>query len=152
MKIRHKLGVAFAVVIAAMLGIAGVSLFMLTRLAHEWTEMSSVISKRGETVLKASAHLGRATLHFKNFIYRGGDYARLFDEEIGALDQQLATYRKVGEATPEENGLLDAAASYTKEFRASIKGVQEKRAANVDVKLLDYTSQSSEQIIGAILE
>src|SRR5262249_7821152 len=149
---RHKLGMGFTVVIVAMLAIAGVSLYMLTRLGQQWTEMSSVISKRGETVLKASAHLGRATLNFRNFIYRGGDYARLFEQEIDALDQELATYRNLGDATAEEKGLLDAADTYTKEFRDSMKSVQEKRAANVDSKMLDFSSQSSEQIIGSILE
>jgi len=152
MKIRSKLGIGFTVVVAAMLAIAAVSLYMLTRLAQEWEQMSSVISKRGETVLKASAHLGRATLNFRNFIYRGGDYARLFEQEMDALDQELATYRSVGEASPEEKGLLDAALSYTKEFRESMKAVQAKRAANADTKMLDYSSQSSEQIVGSILE
>jgi methyl-accepting chemotaxis protein len=152
MKIRHKLGVAFSVVIAAMLGIAAVSLFMLTRLSQEWTQMSSVVAKRGETVLKASAHLGRATLNFKNFIYRGGDYARLFEVELDALEQQLGTYRSLGDVSNDEKMMLDGAASYMKEFRESMEAVKQKRAANTDVRLLDYSSQSNEQILGTILE
>ena len=152
MRIRHKLGMAFTGVSAAMLAIAVVSLYMLTRLAHEWGQMSSVVTKRGETVLKASAHLGRATLNFKNFIYRGGDYARLFDQEIDALDQELGKYRSLGEISAEEKTLLDGATQYTAEFRGSMATLKEKRTANADVKFLDYTSQSNEQILGSVLE
>src|SRR6185295_799313 len=106
MKIGSKLGAGFAVVIAAMLGIAALSLVMLTRLTQEWTQMSSVLSKRSETVLKASTHLGNATLHFRNYIFRGGDYAERFKGEIDAMDKLMGSYRQVGDLSPDEIVML----------------------------------------------
>src|SRR5437868_2581349 len=98
MKIRGKLGAGFGVLIVAMLGIAIFSLVMLTRLSKEWTHMSEVIIKRNEMMIETSALLVNATLHFKNYIFRGNDLDR-FKGEMDSLDRVAATYQKVGDVT-----------------------------------------------------
>jgi len=152
MKISRKLGAGFAVVIAAMLGIAALSLVMLTRLTHEWTQMSAVLSKRSETVLKASTHLGNATLHFRNFIFRGGDYADRFKTEIDAMDKLMGSYRQLGDLSQDEIVMLDGVGTFTRQYRENMEELVKKRTPKADLMMLDMTSAGDEKLLGSILE
>jgi methyl-accepting chemotaxis protein len=152
MKIGTKLGVGFAVVIAAMLGIAGVSLVMLTKLSQEWGQMSEVTGKRAESMMQASTHLNKATLNFRNFIFRGGDFAKVFNTELDAMDKMMESYRTVGDVSPEEKTMLTEASAFTQQYRDTMKEVVKKRASTTDYMMLDFTSQGDEVVIGSILE
>jgi methyl-accepting chemotaxis protein len=152
MKIGTKLGVGFAVVIAAMLGIAGVSLFMLTRLSHEWTQMSEVTAKRAEAMMTASTHLNKATLNFRNFIFRGGDFAKVFSAELDSMDKMMETFKSLGDVSPEEKTMLGEASTFTQQYRETMNDVVKKRAATTDYMMLDFTSQGDEVVLGSILE
>jgi methyl-accepting chemotaxis protein len=152
MKISSKLGAGFAVVTAAMLGIVVLSLVMLTRLTHEWTQMSSVLSKRSETVLKASTHLGNATLHFRNFIFRGGDYADKFKSEIDAMDKLMGSYRQLGDMSQDELVMLDGIGTFTRQYSENMDGLIKRRTPNADLMMLDMTSAGDEKLLGSILE
>ena len=102
MKIGTKLGTGFAVVIVAMLAIAAVSLYLLSRLSDEWAQMSAVTAKRSQAMVKASNHLTNATLNFRYFIYRGGDYAERFGRELDEMDKRLIAYRVLGSISDDE--------------------------------------------------
>jgi methyl-accepting chemotaxis protein len=152
MKIGTKLGVGFAVVIAAMLGVAGVSLFMLTRLANEWAQMSEVTGKRAEAMMQASTHLNKATLNFRNFIFRGGDFAKVFDNEMGGVEKMMESYKSLGDVSDDEKMMLSQAGSFTQQYRDTMKDVVTKRAGTTDYLMLDFTSQGDEVVLGSILE
>ena len=152
MKIGTKLGVGFAVVIAAMLGIAAVSLVMLTRLSHEWTQMSEVAAKRSEAVMQASTRLGKATINFRNFIFRGGDFSKQFNAELDVLTKMMETYQGLGDVSPEEKTMLTEAANFTQQYRETMAEVVKKRAGTTDYLMLDFTSQGDEVVLGSILE
>ena len=152
MKIGTKLGVGFAVVIVAMLGIAGVSLVMLTKLSHEWGQMSEVTGKRAEAMMQASTHLNKATLNFRNFIFRGGDFSKVFNAELDAMDKMMETYKSLGDVSPDEKTMLTEAAAFTQQYRDTMKDVVTKRAKTTDYLLLDFTSTGDEVVLGSILE
>jgi methyl-accepting chemotaxis protein len=152
MRISSKLGIGFSIMVVAMLAISALSLVMLTRLAQEWTNMSSVVTKRSEAMLKASTHLGNATANFRNFIFRGGDYADRFTAEMDAIDKQLQTYRGLGAVSEDETAMLDGVKDYAHKYRETMQGVVKKRDAKTDLMALDFASSSDEKIISSALE
>ncbi len=152
MKISSKLGAGFTVVIAAMLGISALSLVMLTRLTHEWTQMSAVLSKRSETMVKASTHLSNATLHFKNFIFHGSDYADQFKAELDAMDKLMGSYRQLGELSQQELVMLDGIGTFTRQYRENMEEVVKRRTPKADLIMLDMTSAGDEKLLGSVLE
>ncbi|MBV8029928.1 MAG: HAMP domain-containing protein [Betaproteobacteria bacterium] len=153
MKIAGKLGSGFALVMAAMLAIAAVSLYLLTRLSQEWTQMSAVASKRSERMIKASTHLTNATLNFRYFIYRGGDYAERFAKELDAMDAELAAYRELGDVTSDERMMLEGAGTFSRQFRETMQDLVKKRSQKgADLATLDLTVQSDDKVLGSIME
>jgi methyl-accepting chemotaxis protein len=152
MKIGGKLATAFGVVTVAMLAIAVFSFAMLTRLAGEWTNLSEVVIKRNDILVKSSVRLGTAMLYFRNYIFRGGDYSDRFMAELDVMDKLANTYRESGDISEEEKALLDKLHSYTDSFREQMKEVIKQKAEKVSVTTLDFTTLGEEQILANVLQ
>ena len=99
MKIRHVLVGGFGATLIAVLGVVLLSLVMLTQLTSQWGEMSTVVSKRHQVMLKASLHLGYATLHFNTHLHEGGsnevirfqtEIKTLYGDAMSNLDKRVA--------------------------------------------------------------
>ena len=107
LRIGAKLGLAFSLLtlLSVMLGVVAI---LQTRGMHdEWTSFEQRTLVKRNAANKAADRLGDAVHHFKNFILRGGDYAKTFGGDLDAIEQAMKEIEATGDLNAEEKSLVE---------------------------------------------
>ncbi len=143
MKIRHVLVGGFCAALVAVLGVVLISFVVLNGVAHQWSEMSTVITKRQQVMLRASLHLGYAVLHFNNHLHEGGSSeVDRFQSEITTVTDLLDEYGASGGVDDVERRLLENAHEIVRQFQGDMRKVIELRAVGLELNSLRFAVQS----------
>jgi methyl-accepting chemotaxis protein len=107
LRIGAKLGIAFALL--TLLSIAlGIVAIMQTRSMHsEWLAFEQQTLVKRNAAARASESLSDGIHHFKNFILRGGDYAKQFAGDMEAIEKATKDIAATAGLKAEEKELLD---------------------------------------------
>ncbi len=152
MKIRHVLVGGFGATLVAVLGVVLLSLVMLTQLTSQWGEMSRVVSKRHQVMLKASLHLGYATLHFNNHLHEGGSNEVVrFQTEINTLSDLLNSYGSSGKLDEVEQRLIDNAQEFVRQYQDDMRKTVALRASGMELAGLRFAIQSENDKMLALI-
>lgn len=138
MKPRQTILFGFAVTMAIVLGVVLLSAWMQTQLARQWTEMSTVTTRRHQLMLECAQHLGFANLYLSNYkhgAYSDGDRFKL---EISNIQDALDEYRVTGSIGVELKRLLDRADGYLQAYLQDLSTLEDARARGVGVPELSF--------------
>ncbi len=128
MRPQRTLAGGFGATLLAVLGVVLLAFLTLNLLTGRWTQLSTVIAKRGVLLQRVSLHLGFAALHFQKYIYAGGSGADRFASENRILRNLLDAYRATGPLTAEEQRLIDNAGAYLDKYQRDMKTIKSIRA------------------------
>ena len=142
MKIKNALAWGFGATLVAVLGVVFLTLVMLSQLTAQWNEMSTVVANRHQVMLRASLHLGYATLHFNNHLHEGGsNEAVRFSAEIQKLSDLLDAYGANGTLDEGEQRLVDNAREFVKQYQGDMQKTISLRASGVEQAGLRFSIQ-----------
>ena len=143
MKIRNVLIGGFGAALVAVLSVVLMSFMMLSEFSNQWREMSTVIAKRQQLMLRASLHLGYAVLHFNNHLHEGGSSeVDRFQAEITTVNDLLDAYAASGEFDDVERRLIANAHEIVKQYQGDMRKVIELRASGMALNKLRFAIQS----------
>ncbi|MEI7611359.1 MAG: response regulator [Betaproteobacteria bacterium] len=142
MRIKYVLASGFGATLVAVLGVVLISLVMLTQLTTQWSEISTVVSKRHQVMLRASQHLGYATLYFNNHMHEGGSNEVVrFQTEIQTLSSLLNDYGASGKLDEAEQRLIDNAQEFVRQYQDDMRKSIELRASGLELNALRFAIQ-----------
>ncbi len=124
LRVGHKLIVGFGAVILLAIALGAVSLLQVRAIHGVWQDFESVTLKKRDAVTSGLQHLQGGIHYFKNFVLRGGDYAKKFGDAMAGIDGAVDAYRKVGSLSSEEETLLKEIAAGTNVYRQAIAEAQ----------------------------
>ena len=142
MNVKRALVGGFGATLVAVFGVVLLSLVMLTHLTAQWREMSTVIAKRHQVTLRASLHLGYATLYFNNHLHEGGSDSGRFRNEMRSLSELLNAYGDTGPLDDVEQRLLVNAREFIEQYQDDMRKIVALRAARTDVATLKFAVQA----------
>ncbi len=151
LRIGAKLGVAFTVL--TLLSIAlGVVAIVQTRSMHgEWVSYEQQTLVKRNAAARADDSLGDGVHHFKNFILRGGDYAKKFAEDMDAIEKAARDIAGVG-ANTQEKELIDQLLAAVAAYRQDMNTLVAMREKTPDPVALDKAVKGADKKIQAALE
>ena len=153
MKLRHVLVDGFGAAVVAVVGVVILSFVMLSQLTSQWREVSAVISKRHQIMLKSSQHLGYAVLYFNTYLFEGGRNSDLFGTEIRELSDLLGSYSETGPLDELERALIGNARDYIAQYKSDMSRVVELRSAKVRGTALKLVVQGeNDKMLGVIIQ
>jgi len=142
-KIKTALAAGFGTTLVAVIGVVLLSFVMLTQLTTQWNEMSTVVAKRHQVMLRTSLHLGYATLHFNNHLHEGGSNEVVrFATEIQSVSELLTAYALIGTLEEAEQRLLENAQEFITQYQDDMHKAVSLRAAGVELAGLRFSVQS----------
>jgi two-component system sensor histidine kinase/response regulator len=143
MKIKHALAGGFGATLLAVWGVVLLSLVVLTQLTAQWNEMSTIITKRHQVMLKSSLHLGYAIMHFNNHMHEGGSNEVVrFNTEMQALADLLNSYGSSGTLEAVEQRQLENAQEYASLYQEDMRKAIALRATGLGLAGLRLAVQN----------
>ncbi|MBV5319329.1 MAG: response regulator [Desulfobulbaceae bacterium] len=143
MKIKYALVGGFGATLVAVFGVVLLSLIMLTQLTTQWREISTVVAKRQQLMLRTSLYLGYAILHFNNHLHEGGNNEiERFNIEMQAVSESLNAYDTSGTLDEVEQRLLINAQEFVAYFQDDMRKIIALRASGMEWADLRFSVQS----------
>ncbi|MRV76846.1 HAMP domain-containing protein [Duganella sp. FT92W] len=99
---------------------------------EQWQSVKQDAIAKGAATSKGTVALGSAVHYFKNFVIRGGDYDKKFNDQMSIIDNVDDEYKATGRMTAEEEKILNKIHDNTLIYRNAIAKIAEMRARKVD--------------------
>jgi methyl-accepting chemotaxis protein len=148
LKVGAKLGLAFFVVIALAMALAGVSLNRISAMNDQWQDFERVTLAKRTSLTAAFDRLAEGVQAFKNYVIRGGDHDKKFGDSMAAVEKAVEGYRAAGSLTKTEEDHLRAVLDGVKGYRAGMAKLVEMRAKpDVTVTELDKAVAGADKVI-----
>jgi methyl-accepting chemotaxis protein len=152
LKVGTKLALSFFAVLSLAALLAAVALSRMSAMNDEWHLVETVDMAKQSVLAKAHAGLADGVQSFKNYVIRGGDYNKRFDKYMAEIEQAVADYRKIGEASADEQKQLEAVVAGVKIYRTGMAKLTEMRAADAPVGELDKAVAGADKAIAAAIK
>src|ERR1035437_4479632 len=110
LKVGTRLALGFGTVIALAMLLAAFALNRVSAMSAQWQEFEGVTLAKRVAVTNSSQGLTDGIHHFKNYIIRGGDYNKKFNDDMITIEKAVAEYRALGTTSPQEEQNLKAIA------------------------------------------
>ncbi len=147
-----RLTAAFACNNVLTLLLASLVVYGVFAMSAKWREFENVTLTKGVAVANGKQGLADGVHDFKNYIIRGGDYSKSFNDNMARIEQALAEYRALGPVSPQEEQSLSAAADGLKAYRAGMAVVSGLRAKGASITDLDKADPAAEKPISVALQ
>ncbi|HET8546445.1 MAG TPA: hypothetical protein VFL57_00495, partial [Bryobacteraceae bacterium] len=108
LKVGAKLALAFFALIVLAGTLAGVAMQRIAVMNSDWQHFEHVTLQKKSDLGVGERALAEGIQAFKNYVLRGGDYSKRFDNAMGSIDRAVADYRGRGELSQEEEKQLTA--------------------------------------------
>jgi len=152
LRIGAKLGAAFSLLTLLSI-VLGVVAILQTRNMHgEWVAFEQQTMVKRNAAARAADSLGDGVHHFKNFILRGGEYAKQFAGDMDAIEKASRDIAAVGRTTAQEKELLDQLRDAVTAYRHDMDTVVALREKNPDPVVLDKAAKGADKKIHAALD
>ncbi|MDH4285496.1 MAG: MCP four helix bundle domain-containing protein, partial [Gallionellaceae bacterium] len=134
MQLGMKLGLGFGLVILLAVVLGAMSWVSMQKIDTGWDSFEGVTLRKNTAILDGRESLQEGIQNFKNYVLRGGDYAKKFGDEMAAIDKAVSDYRAAGEIVAEEDKLLtqvtEGVANYRKAMEEAVKLAGEGKNSN----------------------
>ncbi|MFA7279965.1 MAG: HAMP domain-containing protein, partial [Sterolibacterium sp.] len=155
MRVAMKLGFGFGVVILLAIALGAVSLMQVHAIGGVWDDFETVTLKKRDAATKGLQGLQDGIHYFKNFVLRGGDYAKKFGNAMTSIDHAVADYRKAGALSADEDKLLLQIAEGANVYRKAIEDAQrlaaERQTSNqIDQAIKGADKELNQGLIGLL--
>ena len=147
-----RLTAAFACNNVLTLLLASLVVYGVFAMSAKWREFEHVTLTKGVAVASGKQGLADGVHDFKNYIIRGGDYSKSFNDNMTRIEQALAEYRALGPVSPQEEQSLSAAADGLKAYRAGMAVMSGLRAKGASITDLDKADPAAEKPISVALQ
>ncbi|MBI5911060.1 MAG: methyl-accepting chemotaxis protein, partial [Betaproteobacteria bacterium] len=151
LRISLRLGLAFALSTLLSVALGLIAVYETRVMNDQWqTFKQGVLAKRSASTNAISA-LGDGVHHFKNFIIRGGDYAKRFGDDMSAVDRVADDYKRAGNISAEEEKALASVHAATATYRHDMETLVALREKKADVAELDKAVKGADKAIDAAI-
>lgn len=151
--IGKRLGFAFGLLtlLAVLFGV--IAHTEIRALNDQWQSVKQDAIAKGVATSKGTVALGSAVQAFKNFVIRGGDYDKKFNEQIAIIDAVDDDYKATSRMTPEEEKILNKIHDNTLIYRNAIAKIADMRARKIeDVNELDKAVSGADKPLAEALD
>ncbi len=151
MKIGVKLGTGFGIVVLLTIVMGTVSFFKVSNINSQWQEYQKITLKKQDAVTKTYIALGDGVHHFKNYIIRGKEYNKKFQNDMNSVDEVEKLYRDTGSVSSEEEQIIEKILESTQTYRNDMSKLVELHSKKASVAELDAAVKGADKAIYAAL-
>ncbi|WP_168209662.1 hybrid sensor histidine kinase/response regulator [Chromobacterium paludis] len=145
---RRSIMLGFSATLTIVLGVVLLSVWMQSRLADQWYDVSRVMSKRYQLMLSCTQHLGFANLYLSKFKHGGGSDGDRFKLELSQIAAALREYRASGPLNEESRQLLGRVDAYLQAYAGDLQRLQNARAAGAsDAELAFLLGDENDKLL-----
>ena len=152
LRIGTKLGAAFLLLTLLSIGLGAVAIFETRSMHDNWLAFERETLAKRNAAAKGSEHLADGVQNFKNFILRGGEYAKRFDAEMASIDEVAKEFEKIGALGADEKALLDKILAGTAAYRADMSTLLTLREKTQNPLDLDKAVKGADKPIAQALD
>ncbi len=152
LKIGVKLGVGFGVVIALAVFLGLVAWGELKKIGNDWNDFESTTLRKREAVTLGFSGLQDGIHNFKDFVLRGGDYAKKFAENMTTIEKAASDYRQVAGLVDDEKKLLDQVEQGAKSYRLAMDEAVSLSNAGKTTNEIDKSIKGADKVLDAGLK
>jgi methyl-accepting chemotaxis protein len=152
LRIGAKLGLAFSLLTLLSVVLGGVAILQTREMHESWTAFEQHTLVKRNIANRAQDELANGVHHFKNFILRGGDYAKTFATDIDGIDLAMKELEATGDLGPEEKALIDQVRQGTVGYRKDMETVMALRAKTQNPLDLDKAVKGADKPIAQALD
>lgn len=151
--IGKRLGFAFGLLTLLAVVFGWVAHTEIRAMNDQWQSVKQDAIAKGIATTRGTVALGSAVQAFKNFVIRGGDYEKKFNEQIAIIDNVDDDYKATGRMTPEEEKILNKIHDNTLIYRNAIAKIADMRARKIDdVNELDKAVSGADKPLAEALD
>jgi methyl-accepting chemotaxis protein len=151
--IGKRLGFAFGLLtlLAVLFGVIANN--QIRAMNEQWQNVKQDAIAKSAATTKGITALGNAVHAFKNFVVRGGDYDKKFNDQMAIIDNVDDEYKATGRMTVEEEKILNKIHDNTLVYRNAIAKIAEMRANKADdIASLDKAVSGADKPLSAAFE
>ncbi|MCM5681263.1 methyl-accepting chemotaxis protein [Schlegelella sp. S2-27] len=152
LQIGVKLGIAFALLTLLSVMLGATATFQTRHMEVSWAGFEQQTLAKRNAAVQGSENLASGVQNFKNFILRGGDYAKRFDADMDAIDQQAKIYGEIAELRAEEKELMQQVLAGTASYRKDMETLVTLRATTGNPLELDKAVKGADKPIAQALD
>ena len=152
MKVGIRLALGFGTVIALAMLLAGFALREVSGMNARWQNFERVTLGKRIAVTNGAQGLADGGQQFKNYIIRGREYNKKFDDQMVKIEKAVAEYRAIGTISAQEEPRLQRITDGVKAYRADMAELTRLRAENTRIPDLDGAVAGAEKPIGAAFD
>jgi len=130
--IGKRLGLAFGLLTLLAVIFGFIAHNEIRAMNDQWQSVKQDAIAKGAATAKGTVALGSAVQAFKNFVIRGGDYDKKFNDQIIIIDNVDDDYKATGRVTPDEEKILNKIHDNTLIYRNAIAKIADMRARKID--------------------
>ncbi|MEJ2592777.1 MAG: methyl-accepting chemotaxis protein [Candidatus Thiodiazotropha sp.] len=145
LKIGMRLGLGFGAVMLLALVIGGTAWFGVRAIGSEWNYLDKVTLQKADIIMSGVQNLQNGIHHFKNFVLRGGDYAKRFNDDMTGIDKAVADYRAAGDISPEADKLLLQINEGVKGYREAVAEAAKLQAEGMTSNQIDKSINGADK-------
>ncbi len=146
----------FGLVILLAVALGAMSWLKVQDIGAEWHSFETITLRKQAAVTEGLDGLQEGIHHFKNYLLRGGDYAKKFGGDMAKIDKATADYRAAGQIAADEDKLLtqvtDGVANYRKAIEDAVKLNGENKTSNEIDKAIKGADKEVNQGLKKLLE
>ena len=150
-KVGTRLGFAFFLLTLLSVALGWIAIHETSAMNEQWHVIKEDALAKRNASNRGTIALGNGIHHFKNYILRGGDYARQFGDDMASIEHIADDYKATGFLTSDEDKLLaqlrDGAAAYRRDMETLVS----MRAKTENLIELDKAVAGADKVISAAL-
>lgn len=152
LKIGTRLGMAFFIVILFTALTSFMAWYALNSVNDKWQEFANVSLEKRRLANNANAQVGDAVHQFKDFVLRGGDYEKKFEDDMAGLETFVSTYSAAGEIGEKEKMALDSVRTGIGSYRAAMAKAVEMKRSGSSIEEIDKSIKGADKAIAKAIE
>jgi len=151
LRLGGKLGVGFGMVILLAVILGAMSWMEFRKIANVWDEFETTTLSKRDSITLGFSGLQGGIHHFKNYVLRGGDYAKTFADDMSTIEKAVEGYRKIGHPSEEEGKLLEQVEQGVKSYRQAMDEAVKLREAGKSATEIDKSIKGADKELNTAL-
>ncbi len=151
MKVGTRLGLAFFLLTLLSVALGWIAIHETAAMNEQWRNTKEVALAKRNATNRGTIALSDGIHHFKNYILRGGDYARKFATDMTAVEHIAEDYKATGAMSPEETKLMAQLHEGSAAYRRDMETLIAMRAKTENPNELDKAVAGADKVISGVL-
>jgi methyl-accepting chemotaxis protein len=151
-RIGTRLGVSFFLLVALSVVMGLVAMKQMRDINGQWQNFKQNALAKQSATAKATGALGDGIHHFKNYVLRGGDYAKKFNTDMDELAHVIDAYKATGYMTGDEEKLMAQIREGISVYRRDMETLVAMREKTSDAHELDKAVKGADKAIAKAID